>query len=187
MASTQPPKLTKKQKKGIAFRERKQGKSNKSKNDQPDGEDDSHAIPIQEAVDQAERQDGDVEMEKDRSAKTSKEGTGKTNGKSKGKHKAEDFPVRGDTKVVDKAKKRKREEGEAHETEKPKQKKMKTDDTKVEVGGKDAKSEVKQRFILFVGASPGYTFMHGTNMTSQATSNIPQARKQSRNTSQHVV
>src|ERR1700683_5133336 len=129
MPSAHLPKLTKKQKKGIAFRERKQGKSGRGRNDQPNGEDGGQDVPIQEAVDQAEIQDSDVEMEKAASTKKDKESTDKTDRKGKGKRKAEDVPVRGDTKVVEKPKKRKREETEAHEGEKPNQKKVKTDDT----------------------------------------------------------
>jgi nucleolar protein 6 len=151
MSSAQLPKLTKKQKKGIAFRERKQGKSSKGKNDQPDGEGGGQDVPIQEAVDQAEIQDSDVEMEKAASTR-SKETTDKR-GKGKG------IPVREDAKVVESAKKRKREEGEthegahegAHEGEKPKQKKLKSGSEDGAKAEKDLSNRGKQRFILFVG------------------------------------
>ena len=147
MSSAQLPKLTKKQKKGIAFRERKQGKSSKGKNDQPDGEGGGQDVPIQEAVDQAEIQDSDVEMEKAASTR-SKETTDK-----KGKGKA--VAVREDAKVVESAKKRKREEGEthegAHEGEKPKQKKLKSGSEDGAKAEKDSSNRGKQRFILFVG------------------------------------
>jgi len=149
MSSAQLSKLTKKQKKGIAFRERKLGKS---KNDQPDGKGGGQDVPIQEAVDQAEIQDSNVEMEKATSTERTKERTGKSD--RKGKDKA--LAIRGDTKVVENAKKRKRgegetHEGETHEGEKPKQKKIKSvseDGTKAE---KDTSNRGKQRFILFVG------------------------------------
>ena len=147
MPSAQLPKLTKKQKKGIAFRERKQGKSGRGRNDQPNGEDGGQDVPIQEAVDQAEIQDNDVEMEKAASTR-SKETTDKR-GKGKG------IPVREDAKVVESAKKRKREEGEthegAHESEKPKQKKLKGGSEDGAKAEKDSSNRGKQRFILFVG------------------------------------
>jgi nucleolar protein 6 len=147
MSSAQLPKLTKKQKKGIAFRERKQGKSKKDKNDQPDGEGGGQDVPIQEAIHQAEIQDDDVEMKREGSTKKSEEMISKADGKGKSKGVA----VRGDTEMVGRPKKRKWEEREAHDGEKPKPKKLKggsEDNAKVE---KETNIQGKQRFILFLG------------------------------------
>ena len=154
MSSAQSPKLTKKQKKGIAFRERKQGRADR-KNGRLASDQDGQEVPVQEAVDQIEIQDGDVEMEET----AAKEGSRKADTKGKGKGVA----VRGDTKVVQSAAKRKREEGEKHEGEKPTQKKIKrdpADDSKAETVEKGTKKQVKQRFILFVGKALVCVFIH---------------------------
>ena len=158
MASAQPPKLTKKQKKGIAFRERKKGKPDKARYDQFVGEDGGQDVPIQEAVDQAEIQGNHVEMEKVADAKKCQESTVKKNRNRMGKCKAEDVPAPGDTKVVGKSKKRKREEGETNEGEKSTQKKMKKDDDAKAEGRENTKSQAKPKFILFVGMSSEFPF-----------------------------
>lgn len=160
MPTTQPPKLTKKQKKGIAFRDRKQGKLFKGpgKNGTLDSEEASNDVPVEENQDMAGLSIPEVEGAELAHAATSKSSTGKGNGKGKGKGKASDISIRGDTKVVEKAKKRKREEGEreGEEGEKPKQKKQKGsagDATGTDLTGKDIKTQGKQRFILFLGLS----------------------------------
>jgi nucleolar protein 6 len=162
MSSAQSPKLTKKQKKGIAFRERKQGRSDR-KNGRLDGDQDGQEVPVQEAVDQIEIQDGDVEVEET----AAKEGSRKADAKGKGKDKA--FAVRGDTKVAQSAAKRKREEGEAHEGEKQTQKKIKrdpADGVKGEAVEKGTKKQAKQRFILFVGKALVCVFIHTAHYSS---------------------
>lgn len=152
MASTQPPKLTKKQKKGIAFRERRTGKG-KGKDDPSASEILSHEVPIAEDQDMAEMEDNQVEFEKVESKKGGNKDKGKGTGRSKGDENTEQVGVELDSKSVGKPKKRKRsEEGQADEDEsaKPKQKKKKGDVDQV-ANSKKGQATDKQRFILFVG------------------------------------
>lgn len=156
-SSAQPPKLTKKQKKGLAFRERKSGKlstKDKGKHGQSADDEAGLEVPIEENQDLASLEVSGVEVSGLESAAIG--GTEADGGKGKGK--AADT---GDKKVWTHSKKRKREEGEAStsQSDKPKSKKKKrvsgdiADETRVtDVKKKaEAKSEVKQRFILFVG------------------------------------
>lgn len=108
MSTPHTPKLTKKQKKGIAFRERKQGKGSKNKNgDDIDREGAGGEIPIEENQDLALLQSTEVEDRELAHAKTSK-GKGKSSEDNSGQ-----VAASGDTGLVEKSKKRKREAGEA--------------------------------------------------------------------------
>jgi nucleolar protein 6 len=150
------PKLTKKQKKSLAFRERKQGKG-KSKDAVWN---ETNDVPASEDQDAANLRGGDVEkmVEGDEDKGKGPGGMGDSVAKSVSKGKGK----------VDKTKKRKRDtvsEGDAGadnadaEIEKPKRKRKKgvDDDEGPEAGSKEAgegeeiKSDAKRRFILFVG------------------------------------
>ncbi|KAJ7103295.1 hypothetical protein B0H15DRAFT_795457 [Mycena belliarum] len=143
-----PQKLTKKQKKGIAFRDRKTGKSHGG----PSGMEDNE-VPVLEVQDL-------VDVEPDTSAlevapKPSKPLAQAGKAARKDKERAKDSVV-----VVPSEKKRKRDgskeenvagQGRDGDGEEPKRKKKKGSTgatTNVEAG---TKTEVKQRFILFVG------------------------------------
>lgn len=150
-----PPKLTKKQKKGVAFRERKQGRG-KGKDAVDDVDND---VPIQEDQDTADVQAVQVEGK----------GMVRSKGESKVKKQSKDV----DAVVSEKQKKRKREaepdEGEGStkkeakddtQADKPKRKKKKgpidgdgaeTGVAKAAAAKKPSQNEMKQRFILFVG------------------------------------
>lgn len=163
-------KLTKKQKKGLAFRERKTGKRQGTKRNELDDME-ANAVPAMEDEGLA-GDDGDQTEAAgdDRTAKGKaggdKEGgegrsqEGKVGGKGKGKATAENVPVA--VEVVKKAtgQKRKREAaeeaGEGGEnaaeksTTKKSTKRKKTDgESKSQPEGKD--KPAKQRFILFLG------------------------------------
>lgn len=151
MSNTQPPKLTKKQKKGIAFRERKQGKG-KSKH--VDREDAGLQVPVEENLDSAEIEDNYVEAEKVVSSEPSR-GSSRRNGDEKADHSG---GGRG-TRVVGEKRKREEEgEEDQKESNKPEQKKRKGGNGDEKVGEKEEKSQGKQRFILFVGmfSEPSY-------------------------------
>ncbi|KAH7930511.1 hypothetical protein BV22DRAFT_54083 [Leucogyrophana mollusca] len=156
-------KLTKKQKKGIAFRDRKSGKG---KPKRPDDENYALDVPIVEDQDMAGVQDSVVEdTQEGAAAATSVVANRKDKGK--GKEKSADVVADAAPTVVVGAKKRKREAAEAKggadgkqgETEKPKAKKRKGSageaiDLLDEVNGagsEAAKGQAKQRFILFLG------------------------------------
>lgn len=156
-AMSAPQKLTKKQKKGVAFRERKQGK--RTKVPQEDAGDDLD-VPVAEDQDLAGIQVGNVEAAeavgngKNRSARKDED-----KGKNKEGAKSEAADV-----VVESSegkKKRKREvvtEDKGNEEDKPKRKRKKGAVSDGEGSGnapadgkKTVSSEGKQRFILFVG------------------------------------
>ncbi|KAF4623130.1 hypothetical protein D9613_002167 [Agrocybe pediades] len=164
MSSTQ--KLTKKQKKGLAFRERKSGKGKNGLDDM-----EANAVPAMEDQDIAGSDSHPVEAPgadhkkkgKEDGNKVGHEGTGKegkAGGKGKGKAEAGDVSV--SVEKVGKgasAKKRKREEdddgvaevegkGDGKEKSKKTSKRKKTGGDKP-ADGKEAPS--KQRFILFLG------------------------------------
>ncbi|KAF8078824.1 hypothetical protein FPV67DRAFT_80879 [Lyophyllum atratum] len=142
-----PAKLTKKQKKGIAFRERKTGKG-RSKDEHLEDND----VPVLEDQDTLDVEGAPVEMEKMVGGKESKPAT-QVSGSSdpvKGKRKAE--------KEVTAQKKRKRDadaEVESVEGKQPTKRKKPMDDagasSEQKKVGPIPKSEGKQRFILFVG------------------------------------
>lgn len=158
-------KLTKKQKKGLAFREGKAGK--RKGNGVPDMED--NAVPAMEDQGHAGDDGGAVEIRGDDRQKTGKEvdnkvrdegkrSDDKTAGKGKGKAAEED--ARESAQVVKKevSKKRKRENDESGEGEEGAEDKKSSSGakaTKKKKGGADAKEEKekpsKQRFILFLG------------------------------------
>ncbi|KII94156.1 hypothetical protein PLICRDRAFT_100531 [Plicaturopsis crispa FD-325 SS-3] len=140
---TAPPKLTKKQKKAVAFRERKQGRGGK---DAVLDEDDND-VPVSEDQALAEVQDPGAD------------------GKDKDKSAKEGAKAKGDAVLVVEGRKRKREEaeknegaegegvGEGGEGEKRKRKRKKGADGAAERTDGDAgqKKGVNQRFLLFVG------------------------------------
>lgn len=146
MASTQPPKLTKKQKKGIAFRERR---TNKGKHDPSAGEIPGQQIPIAEDQDLAEMEDDDVEVEKVEGKKGNNRNKDESTRRSKDDESAEHIGVEVGNRLVEKPKKRKRsEEGQTDEDESAKPRKKKRD---VDQVAKNGQATEKQRFILFVG------------------------------------
>ncbi|KAF8167701.1 hypothetical protein B0H34DRAFT_792396 [Crassisporium funariophilum] len=157
MSATQ--KLTKKQKKGLAFRERKTTGKRQEKNDLTEME--ANAIPTMEDQDLAgddsnTAEAAGVEDPKKRKERNDESGSkerrkeGKVSSKGKGKAEAEDVPV---SDALVKSTKRKRE-GEAEQT--PDANPSKAPKRKKGVNGaeagetKDTKA-AKQRFILFVG------------------------------------
>ncbi|KAF7979390.1 hypothetical protein HWV62_42488 [Athelia sp. TMB] len=148
MSSTIPAKLTKKQKKGLAFRERKQGKQPKDRSKHGQSNDDLAVleVPIEENQDLASLEVPDLEVQGLADAPS---GIVKADG-GKGKSKA---PDTGDEKVSGKSKKRKREEGEASgsQSEKPKSKKKKGVSGAAAGEAAVTEDKGKQRFILFVG------------------------------------
>ncbi|KAJ7170112.1 hypothetical protein C8R46DRAFT_223832 [Mycena filopes] len=150
------PKLTKKQKKGLAFRDRKGAKS-RGNGAESTGLDDNE-VPVLEVQDLAdvEADSHTVELAKKQDAPGNSKAKGKEVSKGKGKEKAKEA-VPPPT-----PKKRKREQGAVDgegegaeqakegEVEGPKRKKAKG--TAGAAGDAAAKkAEVKQRFILFVG------------------------------------
>lgn len=145
MASTQPPKLTKKQKKGIAFWERRTIKE-KRKDGPSVGEIPSHEVPIAEDQDLAEMEDDDVEIQKVESKKSGIRNKDKGTCRGKDDESAEYIGVEAGDKFVEKPKKRKRsEEGRTDESTKPRKKRN------VDQVAKNGQATEKQRFILFVG------------------------------------
>lgn len=156
MSSAPPIKLTKKQKKGLAFRERKQGKQpkNKSNHGQSGRDETGLEVPVEENQDLASLQVHSMEVQGLACAPIS---ISKVDG-GKGKGKAKDT---GDKEVSVKPKKRKREEGDANgvESDGPRSKKKKgasgnvADESVVKTAPQKKRetNEGKQRFILFVG------------------------------------
>jgi hypothetical protein len=153
MSSAQ--KLTKKQKKAIAFRERKQGKG-KGKDGEVDVDND---VPIAEDQDMADIHGDDAEVES----------VGEKEAKQVQAKARDEGRELGFETVVEMPKKRKRDvDGAAEEddarVEKPKRKKKKgvADDGEAEAEAgavgkgdkKETQSQLKQRYILFVGMSP---------------------------------
>lgn len=153
-------KLTKKQKKALAFRERKTGKGKDDAGDVGDND-----VPVMEIQDMADLPSNEMEVAPVGEEKTKPrvEGSGKDDVKAKGKGKAVES---GAEKVVDKPKKRKRDAvdvemgggnaGQNVGTPKQKKPRVKADDGGPETVAKDGDRkvvEVKQRFILFVGMS----------------------------------
>lgn len=150
MSGTQ--KLTKKQKKGLAFRERKTGGKRQGRHDLSEME--ANAIPVVEDQDIAGADGGEIEVARDDHKKTGKavdnaigdEGKrkeSKVGSKGKGKAERQDVPV-----PVEVVKKRKREVAQDSQDSQSKKRKRVDDNDKtpgaVEKAG-------KQRFILFVG------------------------------------
>ena len=147
MASTQPPKLTKKQKKGIAFWERRTIKE-KRKHDPSAGEIPSHEVPIAEDQDLAEMEDDDVEIQKVESKKGGIRDKDKGTCRGKDDESAEYIGVEAGDKSVEKPKKRKRsKEGRTDEEESTTPRKKRN----VDQVAKNGQATEKQRFILFVG------------------------------------
>ncbi len=157
-------KLTKKQKKGAAFRERKSGKRRNESSME------ANAIPAMEDEDIAgdagdpHQGAGDNDKKKGKAGDHARGGEdkhheSKDGGKGKGKAKAEDVPV---VVEVDKkgAKKRKREENEAGEegsaekiSPKKTAKRKKTDGKDTTKPEEKKEKPSKQRFLLFLGMS----------------------------------
>lgn len=155
-------KLTKKQKKGVAFRERKSGK----RHDESSME--ANAVPAMEDEDLAgyasdpHQGAGDNDKKKGKAGDYARGGEGKhpegkDGGKGKGKAKAEDVPVA--VEVGKKgAQKRKREEDEAGEggsaektSPKKTAKRKKTDGKNTTKPEEKKEKPSKQRFLLFLG------------------------------------
>jgi hypothetical protein len=190
-----PPRLTKKQKKAVAFRERKTGKGNSRE------QDDDNDIPIledQDMVDadvtQTEVQPMVVEKKKKKPETNETELSGKSKDKGKGKGKAESDGGEG---LVGKAKKRKRDvDVDMDEAlEKPEGGRKTTKRTKTmdnaegygteKVKGK-AKPQIKQRFILFVGKTLICIVSIMLTM-GQVISNIQRLLRRSKVISRHAV
>jgi len=165
MSSTQ--KLTKKQKKGLAFRERKSGKGKNGLDDM-----EANAVPAMEDQDFASSNSNTSEVPGAEHKKKSKENgntignesTGKESkegSKGKGKAEAEDGSVAVEKVKSVTTKKRKREkedEGDAakeeEESTEEKEKSAKTSKRKkISSDKKGSESTSKQRFILFLGGS----------------------------------
>ncbi|KAH7914775.1 hypothetical protein BJ138DRAFT_316160 [Hygrophoropsis aurantiaca] len=161
-------KLTKRQKKGIAFRDRKAGKSNRPGTTD---EVDDHDVPILEDQDLAEIQDHNVEPSQEGAAdaKVMAVGRSKKN-KGKAENKSMDVVEETTSAVVVGTKKRRREaedgtaegtKGKQQEAGSRKAKRRKesvgevdgTLDTEVTegTGEEPATAQTKQRFILFLG------------------------------------
>ncbi|KAG6817726.1 hypothetical protein H0H87_004517 [Tephrocybe sp. NHM501043] len=154
-----PAKLTKKQKKGIAFRERKTGKGHKDKDGAYRSEDND--VPVMEDQDAALLEGPSVEVAKVVEGKKSKstEDVSGSDSKAKGKRKAGAEDADTD---AGKPKKRKREDKDSniddaeHAEEKPAAKRKKPVEGAGDSGpdkkvAKKTKPDGKQRFILFVG------------------------------------
>ena len=152
MSGTQ--KLTKKQKKGLAFRERKTGK----RQDRDDlSEMEANAIPAMEDQDLAGADGGAVEVAGGDYKKTGqavdnairdegKRKESKVGSKGKGKAERQDVPV--PVEVVKKETKRKREGAQDSQDGQSKKRKRMDDNDKTPG---DLEKAGKQRFILFVG------------------------------------
>jgi len=153
-----PQKLTKKQKKGIAFRDRKTTKSRT--HGDPSGLEDNQ-VPVLEVQDLADVQDVSpaLEVAPEQGPLVDSKGKAARKGKEKAKDKDSGPPPRSEKK-----KKRKRDDDagggeedvakkseDAPETDGPKRKKVKGNSGAAGDAGKGAKDQVKQRFILFVG------------------------------------
>jgi nucleolar protein 6 len=159
-SSSSQKRLTKKQQKALAFRDRKSGKRTKGSSKDDDlAEMDANAIPAMEDQDLASLTGGEVEVAAvlDQAQDQERGKKGDTTSKGKGKRKGED----GDAKVEVAAKlggKRKREQDEEGEGEgvamdvdggvevekgQPRKKKKQA--------GKEGEDSRKQKFILFVG------------------------------------
>ncbi|KAG6821385.1 hypothetical protein H0H93_014182 [Arthromyces matolae] len=166
-----PAKLTKKQKKGIAFRERKSGKH--PKDGEPNLED--NAVPIMEDQDAVAREADSVEMEKIVAGKKSESAT-KASGednlvKSKTKTDAENTAV-----DVVPPKKRKLQDSFPNSSESAEGRrsaKRKKPVEGAEDGAEDTKvvssSKSKQRFILFVDPPPTIRLLTPQNTTGKPT------------------
>ncbi|KAG6866062.1 hypothetical protein C0991_009159 [Blastosporella zonata] len=151
-----PAKLTKKQKKGIAFRERKTGKGSKDGVHRSEDND----VPVMEDQDAAILEGPSVEVVKVVEGKKSKSAANVPGGdnKAKGKRKAD-----AETEDTDAGKPKKRKRGDTDEVDDagPAEEKPPTKRKKPVAGagepGQDkkvatkAKNDGKQRFILFVG------------------------------------
>ena len=166
-SSSSQKRLTKKQQKALAFRDRKSGKKTKGSNKDDDlAEMDSNAIPAMEDQDLAGLTGGEVEVAAslDQAQDQERRKKGDTTAKGKGKRKGED----GGTKVEvapTLGRKRKREQDEEVREDEGEGVAMEVDgEEKVEKGqprkkekqvGKegnaDGEDSRKQKFILFVG------------------------------------
>lgn len=167
---TTTPKLTKKQKKSLAFRER--SKHGKSK----DGIDSEmvNDIPIQENQDEAAIELGEVEAadvrRKDESTARPREGV------RKAKAAKDDSTVKGEVEAqTPKKRKRSREESEVAVEGQVPRKRAKKPAREAE-GGSEAteaektdKSSIKQRFILFVGMLPSESSLCHADSRDQET------------------
>jgi hypothetical protein len=202
-------KLTKKQKKGLAFRERKSGKQKKTADpthqDQYEyglAEMDFNAIPAMEDEVLVGVAGGSVQVEGVLGAakgKVGKEKGGKGD-KSKGKRASKDAEEAvGVVAQVGKGKKRKREEGDIEGGEAEvegaggagdgeKGRKRKKAVKKVDGEGDGEEDRGKQRFILFVGMSLVILLYSSCRSQSfQAISNIPLPKKPFNAISQHAI
>ncbi|KAG6862169.1 hypothetical protein C0995_004251 [Termitomyces sp. Mi166 len=142
-------KLTKKQKKGIAFRERKTG--NKRSKDEVHTLEDND-VPIMEDQDALATEGPSVEMEEDVEGKKSKSASkvSENDNQAKGKRKADE-----DTNVSE-PKKRKRQDADVDAPESTDEKPVAKRKKAVEDAGESGQNtkvaaKSKQRFILFVG------------------------------------
>lgn len=142
--TTQSPRLTKKQKKGIAFRERKHHKD-KSKHVDPEVA--GLQVPIEENLDSAEIEDDNMEVEK---VVSSEPRPSRDSSRGNRDEKTNCNGVGRDGKVVGKKRKREEEGEEGQKGGKPQQKKRKGGSGNEKVG-EEGKNQGKQRFILFVG------------------------------------
>jgi nucleolar protein 6 len=136
-------KLTKKQKKTLAFRERKTGK--RKDHDASVMDDEDGNVPAMEDQNMADTYDDplEVQMEKSKNGVSSLE-----NKKGKAKAKFADEPV------VEKSKKRQREEETTTQAKHEAKRAKVSDDSQATGQIAEAKAAKTQRFILFVGMSP---------------------------------
>jgi len=132
-----PNRLTKKQKKTLAFRERKTGKR-KDRNASFMDAEGSNVVPIMEDQDMADIQGRQLELEVEEKEKSLLENSEE---KTKGE--------RGDEQKMEKPKKRQREEDEITMQNRQEEKRAKVLDDNGEIDGKAVAKT--QRFILFVG------------------------------------
>lgn len=149
------PKLTKKQQKGLAFRQRKQVKG--SRKDVDREEDLAFPIPEDQVVaDQEEDQGGSSDLKRSTGEKTAQ--VSKQDKKGKQKDGTGTGPRQPDS--AEKSKKRKRgvEAGaeEARDSSPPKPKKSRRD---VQEGSETKAVKGQQRYILFIGAVPYYSMV----------------------------
>lgn len=152
-------KLTKKQKKGIAFRERKTG-ARRSKDGNGTHNSEDNDVPIMEDQDALAAEGAPMEMEEADQGKKSKSASkvSRDDDRAKGKHKATaDEEGDTDTERSGKTKKRKRQDADVDvpdvaADEKPVAKRKKSVEEAGESGqNTKVAAKSKQRFILFLG------------------------------------
>ena len=136
-------KLTKKQKKTLAFRERKTGK--RKDHDASVMDDEDGNVPAMEDQNMADTYDDSLEVQAEK-GKNGKSSLENKNGKAKAKFT--------DEQTVEKSKKRQREEEITTQAKHEAKRAKVSDDSRATGQTAETKVAKTQRFILFVGMSP---------------------------------